>query len=955
MKKFLEFVAEDIINKYGTNLSRTAVVFPNKRASIFLNEQLAFKAKKTIWAPVYITISDFFLQHSTFTIGDPIKLICDIHKSFVECTGIDETLDHFYGWGQLLLSDFDDIDKNMAEATNVFKNIKNIHELDDISYLNEEQKITLHKFFSNFTDDNNSELKKRFLNLWCHFEDIYHNFRRRLQKQMLAYEGMLYRDVAQNKNIEFKYDKYLFVGFNVIQKVEQQLFSRLQNEKKAGFYWDFDNYYMPQRETSFVENEAGHYISKFLSCFPNELDSKNTEIYDNFNKTKNITFVNASTENIQARYVNNWLMEKKRYLGNKNTAIVLCDESLLATVIHYIPKEVENVNITTGFPLFQTPISSFVTQLMELRINGYSVCDETYRLYYVTQILSHPYSQYISDKCGELVENLKINKIHSPTKEQLSIDINLKTLFSVQSDNLSIAQWILNIINIIAGNIKNKDKDPLFQESLFRMYTLYNRIRELIKSGDLNVDILTFQKLIIQLINSTSIPFHGEPAEGIQVMGILETRNLDFEHVLILSCNEGNMPKGINDSSFIPYSIRKVYGLTTIDNKVAIYAYYFYNLIQRASDVTITYNKSTENGRNSEMSRFMLQLMIESKFKINHLSLMPNQEIIFTQPQNIIKDKDITDILDTIKYISPTAINRYMKCPLLFYYNNIAQIKENLEEDGINNRIFGNVFHAASEIIYKNLTNTNNLISTQSIKYILEHKELIERIVDRAFFNIIFNQKNNCYNKYNGLQIINREVIIKYISNLLKIDTLLTPFRITDLETEVYKEITITTSKGKKTINIGGRIDRLDRIIDTKNKMERIRVVDYKTGQNVQKKINNIEEIFKIPSEQGKHADYYLQIMLYSVIIKNDPQYNVDKLPVSPALLFIQHSLEENYDPTISIGKNRIYDIAEYEKDFCVFLTRILTEIFEPSIPFIPTKDKLTCKNCCYRNLCGYN
>lgn len=957
MKKFLKYVAEDIINKYGTDLSRIAVVFPNKRASIFLNEQLAVKAQRPMWSPSYITISDFFRQHSLLTVGDPIKLICDIHKSFVRCTGINESLDHFFGWGQLLLSDFDDIDKNMADASNIFKNIKDIHELDDISYLTEDQKAILQKFFSNFTDDNESELKKRFLKLWCHIGEIYNDFQQRLHKQNIAYEGMLYRDVANCETINYKYDKYLFIGFNVIQKVEQQVFRKLQKENKAYFYWDFDNYYMPESSNSLSYNEAGHYVSQYLKHFPNELDSMNGAIYDNFNKDKDITYISASTENIQAKYINNWLIENDRYKKGKNTAIVLCNESLLPTVIHCFPKEVDNINITTGFPLFQTPISSFIIQLMELKINGYSVNNRNYRIHYVTQILSHPYAQYLSNKCVTLLDELKTKKIYYPTSDQLSVDDNTSLLFCLQSENATLVQWVLNIIKIIADNSTDKySKDPLFLESVFRMYTLCNRINELIKSGDLDVDIITLQKLIIQLINSTSIPFHGEPAEGIQVMGILETRNLDFEHVLILSCNEGNMPKGVNDSSFIPYSIRKAYELTTIDNKVAIYAYYFYNLIQRASDVTIIYNNSTENGHMGEMSRFMLQLMTESNFDIKRISLQTGQQLLFNQPREIPKDNKIIKVLNSINYISPTAINRYMRCPLQFYYNNIAQIRESDDDEfeDMSNRVFGNIFHSASELLYKKLIDINHIVSETKVNDILKHKELIERIVDEAFNRIVFNQKNeNNRPVYNGLQLINREVIIRYIRRLLEIDKSLAPFKIKDIEYDVYKNITIKTSDGIKEICIGGRIDRLDQVTDKEKSTERIRIIDYKTGSYPPKKINGIDEIFRRPIESGKHTDYYLQTMLYSIIIKNDEKYNERNLPVSPSLLFIQHTLEDNYDPTISIGKNRVYDIAEYEEEFYGHLIKILIEIFESQIPFRPTEDRTVCTYCPYHNMCG--
>lgn len=244
-KTFLEYVAEDIISKYGTDLSRIAVVFPNKRAALFLNEHLARLAGQPVWSPAYITISDLFRQHTDLKTADPIKLICDIHKSFTKCTGIDETLDHFYGWGQLLLADFDDIDKNMADADSIFCNLKDIHELDDISYLDNEQKEMLARFFANFSDDIDSELKKRFLSLWSHFGDIYHDYNRRLTEQGIGYEGAIYRKVASEQTLHLKYDKYLFVGFNLLQKVERVLFSRLMKEGKAKFYWDFDEYYMP--------------------------------------------------------------------------------------------------------------------------------------------------------------------------------------------------------------------------------------------------------------------------------------------------------------------------------------------------------------------------------------------------------------------------------------------------------------------------------------------------------------------------------------------------------------------------------------------------------------------------------------------------------------------------------------------------------------------------------------
>ena len=244
MKSFLEYVAHDVLEKYGHDLSRLAMVFPNKRASLFFNEHLARLAGRPVWSPAYITISDLFRSHSTLQTGDPIKLVCDLHKCFVQVTGIQESLDHFYGWGQVLLADFDDIDKNMADASKVFANLRDLHELDDVSYLTEEQKAIIRKFFGNFSDEQQSELKQRFLKLWSHFIDIYHSYNDYLEQQGLAYEGALYKKVATDETVTFEHDAYLFVGFNLIQPVEQLLFRRLKKEGKARFYWDFDHYYL---------------------------------------------------------------------------------------------------------------------------------------------------------------------------------------------------------------------------------------------------------------------------------------------------------------------------------------------------------------------------------------------------------------------------------------------------------------------------------------------------------------------------------------------------------------------------------------------------------------------------------------------------------------------------------------------------------------------------------------
>ena len=408
-KTFLEYVAEDIIGKYGTDLSRIAVVFPNKRAALFLNEHLARIAGQPVWSPAYITISDLFRQHTDLKPADPIKLICDIHKSFTKCTGIDETLDHFYGWGQLLLADFDDIDKNMADADSIFCNLKDIHELDDISYLDDEQKEMLKRFFANFSDDIESELKKRFLSLWSHFGDIYHDYNRRLIEQGIGYEGAIYRKVASEETLHLKYDKYLFVGFNLIQKVERVLFSRLMKEGKAKFYWDFDEYYMPtaraQQSASVPNNTAS--FAAYLTDFPNELDNTDRDIYANMRRPKRIRFISSPTENAQARFASNWLLENERYKAGRKTAVVMCDESILLPIMHSLPPEADKVNITSGFPLAMTPVASLVMLLFDLYTLGLRKKGTAFNPHYMKKLMAHPYARHLQE-----VQLKEMNDVH---------------------------------------------------------------------------------------------------------------------------------------------------------------------------------------------------------------------------------------------------------------------------------------------------------------------------------------------------------------------------------------------------------------------------------------------------------------------------------------------------------------------------------------------------------------
>jgi len=886
MSSFLSHVASDLLDRFGTNLSRVAVVFPNKRASLFLNDYLARQADRPLWSPAYITISDLFRSHSQLKVADPILLVCELHKCFTRCTGIDETLDHFYGWGQLLLSDFDDLDKNMGPADRVFANLRDIHELDDVSYLSDEQRQLIQRFFSNFSDEHNSELKQRFLRLWSRIGDIYHTFNAQLATQGLAYEGALYRQVAEDETIAFDYDTYVFVGFNLLQQVEQTLFHRLEREGKALFYQDTDD--QPPQE---------------------------------------ITFISAPTENIQARYVSQWLTPE-RIASGRRTAVVLCNEGLLQAVIHCLPDDVDKVNVTTGYPLLQTPIASLVSQLLNLQVNGFSARSQSFRRRWLDTVARHPYAALLPDDYAA----------------------------THLTDGSSLLHWLLDIVRTIAtsnsqlsilrsGNGRllpeGRKNSQLQTESLFRMYTLLNRMSDLTDSGILTVDVPTLQRLIAQVIQSTTIPFHGEPAEGIQVMGVLETRNLDFDHVLLLSCNEGYMPHGVNDTSFIPYAIRKAYGLTTVDYKVAIYEHYFHRLLQRAHDVTIVYNNATIDAQKGEMSRFMLQLMVE-RGDITFRSLKAGQQPLLRQQQSIEKTPAVLDVLrqrfsNDSGGISPTTVSTYLRCQLRFFYRYVSNLKEpdDTDDELIDNRVFGNIFHEAAHRLYEQFI--GRLVTADLLDALLNDDSAIARAVDKAF------QKELSIIHYplstlDGLQLINREVIIRYMRLLVETDRRLAPFTILGLEHPVSMPWGET--------KVGGIIDRLDCVADPVTGEDRIRVVDYKTGARHLRPMPDVDAIID-PAQIPNHSDYYLQAFLYSHIVR---QHHAE--PVSPLLLFIQHAAAEGYDPTLVIGREPVADIAVHSDRFIALLKETIDAIFSPDLRFMPTDDRNRCRSCPYTALC---
>ena len=710
MQPFLQLVAHDLYTKIGNDLSRTVLVFPNKRANLFFNEYLAEESDQPIWSPAAMSISDLLQKLSVQKAGDPIRLVCELYKVFKEETGSRETLDDFYFWGELLISDFDDVDKNMVDADKLFSNLQDLKNLmDDYEFLDEEQEEAIRQFFQNFSIERRTELKEKFISLWDKLGIIYHRYRENLAELGIAYEGMLYRNVIEQLDTDrLKYDKYVFVGFNVLNKVEKEFFQKLQKAGKAMFYWDYDLFYTQR----ISKHEAGEFIKRNLIDFPNELPES---YFDIFRKPKKIRYISASTENAQARF----LFSQTAQMGSeKENAIVLCNEALLLPVLHSIPQDVQNVNITMGFPLAQTPVYSFINAAMELQTNGYRPDTGRFTYEAVSKILKHPYTRQLSDHATRLERKLtKTNRFY-PLPSELKKDDFLTILFTPQSNIRELCDYLLRLIKSISILYRKEGEyddifNQLYRESIFQSHLKINRLYSLIESGELSVRTDTLKRLITKVLTASNIPFHGEPAIGLQIMGVLETRNLDFRNLIMLSLNEGQLPKAGGESSFIPYNLRKAFGMTTIEHKNAVYAYYFYRLIQRAENITLLYNTSSDGLNRGEESRFMLQLLVEGPHEITREYLEAGQSPQNTLEIQIEKTPEILrrlyrayDIAQPESVIlSPSALNTYLDCRLRFYYRYVAGLKTPDEVSAeIDSALFGTIFHLSAQLAYTDLT-----------------------------------------------------------------------------------------------------------------------------------------------------------------------------------------------------------------------------------------------------------
>ncbi|MDR1368574.1 MAG: PD-(D/E)XK nuclease family protein [Dysgonamonadaceae bacterium] len=956
---FLSVVAEDLLSRFGTDLADVIVVFPSRRTRLFFNTSLYKHAQTPVWAPHYYTIDELFEEMSDLHVADPIKLVCELYKIYVEVHNAhaekptEETPDEFFSFGETLLSDFDDVDKHLVNARSLFSNLQDLDVLrDDFLHLNEEQLEALSRYFRQ-TFLGESSLQQAFSSIWSILGEVYTTYKLRLKEQKLAYPGMLMRDVIDNFTEEidpsFKYKTYVFAGFNVLTKCEEKLFDLFKD--KALFYWDVDSYYVDNDGN--MLNEAGRFVAKNIRRFGSALDWKD---FDHLlSEDKEITIIAAPSENAQTAAILPWIrsLGKNREFLEPDSAVALCNEQILPSVMHSIPSgEVGNVNITMGFPITQTPISGLLQALADLQLKG---CSGTgFRYKYVLPVLRHPYVQVIFPEAKKTENTIVQGNLFFPNQE----DLPDAGIFKSTKDSVALAEYLLDIVQRVGQSYGNDSGgrdiyDGLYQESVFRSYQILNRLYGLLTTGELQVEKVTFLRLMRKLLSTTQVPFHGEPVKGLQVMSVLETRTLDFDHLILLSVNEGFMPGNSNDNTFIPQFLRKHFELSTLEHQDSIYAYYFYRLIQRAKKVTLVYNTDKTQMGKAEMSRFILQLLTDPRLKSKRYSIQTAVQPIQTEEIEVPK----TDLMDKIrgKYdcdtnpeaysLSPSALNVFIDCPLRFYFQYIEELRTETDlTDELDSAQFGTIFHKAAELLYRRIGRVGDakqfdpfIVNKESLEFFLEHSFQLDFLVNQAFSTEYFKGRTVELDQYNGEQLINFRVVRHMLQRLIELDLKHTPFSICGLE---YRLSDYFELESGIRLKVGGIIDRLE------EKDGSYRIVDYKTSGRA-KPFKTMEDLVTPKENRASHV---FQTLSYASVLAKNTKY---VCPIVPALLYLQEAGKKDYSPVIQFEKDDISDYRVLDEAFNKSFKYKIAELFDEKTPFYQTSVVSKCDYCDFKSICN--
>lgn len=958
MKPFLYQVASLFYEKWGAEVSRLAFVFPNRRTGLFFQKYLSEVADIPLFSPTILTINDLFIQLSGKQSADRISMLFILYDIYIRQSGSTETFDEFLYWGEMLLNDFDDIDKYMANARMLFSNVTDLREIEnDFDFLSDEQIAAIRSFWSSFYPRGDTPNQQQFLAVWQVLYDLYEEFRATLAAEGKGYEGMIFREVVESmergESPDLPYEQIVFVGLNALSVSEERFLAQLQKREIADFYWD----YVSDKVTD-PDNKASYFVSRNLKSFPSSMKLPPEE------KVKTEIEVIGIPSGIgQAKHVYTLLSDwcKEAEMSSEEalrTAVILPDEHLLIPVLNAIPEQIRRINVTMGYPLAGTPVASLIEYILALQKNVRYI-DRNPLFYFrdVLPVLNHRYilstsPEIISSLVKEITENNKIYISHTELEKTPLLEILFTPVTGVEAFSDYLIKVLEELNKVMSALSDEEEEDApqrtndLEQEFIFHYFTTVNRMKEVMKDARIEMKIDTFFRLLKRVTDTITIPFHGEPLSGLQIMGVLETRALDFDRLIILSMNEGIFPQRKAANSFIPYNLRRGFGLPTYEHQDSVWAYHFYRLIERASHVSLLYDTRSNGLQTGEVSRFVHQLHYHYEVPMRDKLVVYNVSSSKTPPLAVPKREDIMRRLDAYrkggsKAISASAINTYLDCPLKFYFSVVEGIREEVEvSETIESDVFGSILHKVMEELYKPFQ--GKMVTVDLLKAIRKDTALLTGAIARAFASEFF--KTEVVRSLTGQNYLIGEMIRKYVEKILERDGKLTPFVYIESERKINGLISLSDHSE---IRLKGFIDRVDEVLDA------IRIIDYKSGSGTTT-FSSIESLFN--KEEKDRAKAVMQVFMYCWMYAHFTE-NKGKT-IQPGIYYVRSLFSDPFDPSvyhrIERGKSeKVEDFSGYAQAFEEGLRGCLDEIFNPEIPFTQTPTGKACSYCPFKGICG--
>jgi len=936
MHTFLGETAQKLLAQFGTDLRRVCVVFPNRRAAQFLYKHLALQNNnKPVWAPQVRTSTELLRSYSSLIPAERLLLLSELYKVHTRITGRSEPLHQFIPWGEILLSDFNEIDTWMVPAKLLYTNLAAEKAmLLDMDYLSEKQLQAIQLFWGEFSKDN-TRARRDFIEIWERLYPIYEEFRKILHTQGIGYDGMIYRDAAEKLRKEWKsgeFDAYVCIGFNQLDSCERTLFDTLRYKENVSFYWDYDAHYVND-----PKHEAGHFArlnEKFID--PQQI---RTHIAT---ASPHIQITGVPMEAGQAQVIGQ-ILEREQIEPGK-AAVIMPREELLPSLLSALPASYSRVNVTMGYPISYSAVYPLAESLYRMYTRTRtSAAVRWFYAPYTIQVLQNPYMQSIlPPEANPAIELWKRNnRVYLSAAELLEISGTAgRVLFG--TDETDFFRNVLQILETMQELLPEEMPD-IDRQLLPVVYKELRRLYDILAAENHASGPEDQYRIIIATLRSLKVPFLGEPVEGLQVLGPLESRSLDFEYLFIPCMNEGSMPGEGGGNTYIPFTLRQAFGIPGPEEKAAAQAYFFYRLLHRARHIYLLYNTESEGISGGEKSRYLWQIQNEiphwhiSESLLGNRFVSPGERILSVSKEGEVWQKLLR--FTSERTLSPSAISIYLDCSLRFYFSKVAYLQEEDEiEDDVDHALFGNILHAALEQLYAPLR--GRAIEPAHIDALLQR---IPEVLDAEFARS-FGQ-GHIYTAESDKLII-RELLADYIRKVLENDRSRIPFTL--LGTEIGNNpgerriLPVPVSIGGKELQVlvSGKIDRVDLKDGT------IQVIDYKTGV-VDLKFRDPESLFD-PATAGRYKAA-LQTLLYGFMYR---EHSNNNRPVQPGIYALKSGRREDLLLHLSIDKSTVDDISELQHGFMQHLSALVQEIYSPGIPFRQTGDRRKCEHCPFIQLC---